>query len=212
VKHQYRAQTLDRRLFGVFTGLVESNEDPEHEGRVTLRFPWLDDATISDWCRVAQPYAGPNFGAIWIPEEKTEVLVAFVHGDMNEPIVVGGLYNGEDKPPAYKNKDKQDIKMWRTKAGHEIRLDDSSKSMAIEIMTLGGHDILLDDENQVLTISTPLGNQLVLDDKGQKLELSGINGVGKLTIDAQGTITVQGKEIKVTGTSITLSAGSINVG
>jgi phage baseplate assembly protein V len=212
MQHAYRAQSLDRRLYGVFTGIVEDNEDPEHEGRVKVRIPWLDDATVSDWCRVMQPYAGPNYGAVWIPEKKCEVLVALWHGDMNEPVVLGGVYNGKDKPPVYKDQTKQDVKMLRTKAGHTIRLDDSSQTMAIEIQTLGGHDIFLDDQNQKITISTPLGQQLVLDDNAQQLELSSVGGVGKVTIDATGKITIQGKDISVTGTSISLSAGNISIG
>lgn len=208
----YRAQSVDRKLYGVFTGTVEDNEDPEHEGRVRLRIPWLDDATITDWCRVMQPYAGPNYGSVWIPEKKCEVLVALWHGDMNEPVVLGGVYNGKDKPPVHKKGTTQDVKMLRTKAGHTIRLDDSAQSMAIEIQTLGGHDIYLDDQNETLTISTPLGQQLVLDDKAKKLELSSIGGVGKIVIDSKGTITIEGKDIKVTGTTISLAAGKINLG
>ena len=74
--------------------------DPEHECRVTLRFPFFDGATAeTDWCRVVQPYAGNGYGAVFVPEEGDEVLVAFVHGDMRFPIVLGGLYNGQDKPP-----------------------------------------------------------------------------------------------------------------
>lgn len=211
MKHAYRAQTVDRRLYGVVSGIVEDNEDPEHEGRVKVRYPWLDDVTVTDWCRVMQGYAGPNYGAIWIPERKTEVLVSFVHGDMNEAIIIGGLYNGEDKPPAYKNKEKQDVKMWRTKAGHEIRLDDSSQSKAIEIMTLGGHDVLLDDQNQKISISTPLGNEIVLDDKGGTIEISSIAGAGKITIDKTGAITVQGTQVKITATNITI-AGNVSLG
>ena len=53
----------------------------------------------SDWCRVVQPYAGNGYGAVFVPEKGDEVLVAFVHGDMRFPIVIGGLYNGKDKPP-----------------------------------------------------------------------------------------------------------------
>ena len=57
------------------------------------------------------------------------MLVAFVHGDMRLPIVLGGLYNGQDKPPSDRQKDK-DQKMVRTKAGHELLFDDSSQQRA----------------------------------------------------------------------------------
>jgi uncharacterized protein involved in type VI secretion and phage assembly len=212
VSGEYRAQSLDRRLYGVFAGIVESNEDPEHEGRVKLRFPWLDNATISDWCRVMQPYAGNAFGAVFVPETQCEVLVSFVHGDMNEPVVLGGMYNGVDKPPTFHDGTKQDVKMLMTKAGNTVRFDDSAQSQGIEIKTVAGNDVFLDDQNKKITIKTPLGQQIVLDDQGTKIELSSIGGLGKITIDATGNITLQGTQIKVTGTAITLSAAQLNLG
>ena len=90
-----RLQSLQRKLYGICTAIVEDVDDPEHEGRVTLRFPWLDDSTVSDWCRVSQLYAGNGYGSMFVPESKDEVLVAFVHGEMAEPIVLGGVYNGK---------------------------------------------------------------------------------------------------------------------
>ncbi len=68
---------------------------------------------------------------MWTPELKDEVLVAFIHGDMRHPIVLGGLYNGIDKPPTFKANNK-DEKMLRTKAGHEIRfIDTPAKSESL---------------------------------------------------------------------------------
>jgi uncharacterized protein involved in type VI secretion and phage assembly len=205
VTQAYRAQSLDRRLFGVCSGIVEDNDDPEKEGRVKLRFPWLDDATISEWCRVVQPYAGNGFGAVFIPEKQCEVLVAFVHGDMNEPVVIGGLYNGQDKPPTHHDGTTTDVKMIQTQAGHMVRLDDSSQARAIELKTAGGHDVVLDDQNRKITITSTSGHQLVLDDQGTKVELSASGGAGKLTIEASGKITLQ-------GTVVTVSAAQVNLG
>ena len=209
--YAFRPQDLDRRLYGVFAGIVEDNNDPEHEGRVTLRLPWLDDATVTDWCRVAQPYAGNGFGAVWIPEKQMEVLVAFVHGDMTEPVVIGGAYNGKDKPPAFRDGTKQDIKMWRTKAGHEVRLDDSDNQHAIEILTAGNHSIILDDQNQQVAISSAGGSQITLDDTSKEVEIAVQGGQAKITIDATGNITLEGKVIKVSGTSVTIS-GQVSLG
>ena len=207
----YRAQSLDRRLYGVFSGIVENNEDPEHEGRVTLRFPWLDDATVSGWCRVVQPYAGPGFGAVFVPEKQCEVLVAFVHGDMHEPIVIGGLYNGVDKPPAFRTKDR-DVKLVRTKAGHVLRFDDSANAHAVELATAGGHQVVLDDQAARLTISTAGNHRIALDDGAKTIEIQASGGVGKVTIDATGNITIEGGTITAKGRAIALSAPQIDIG
>lgn len=70
--------------------------------RVKIRFFWdhRGEATGGGaiWARVIQPWAGPGFGGQFIPRVGTEVAVAFIDGDPDRPIVVGGLYNGRDAP------------------------------------------------------------------------------------------------------------------
>src|SRR5262249_21351820 len=110
-----RARSLDKRYFGVVEATVEQVEnDPDGEGKVKLKFPFFDDNTVSDWVRVRQLYAGSGYGAFFLPEKGTEVLVAFVHGDMRRPVVLGGLYNGKDKPPTKRTK-QDDHKLIRTR-------------------------------------------------------------------------------------------------
>jgi len=71
-------------------------------GRVKVRFYWdhRGEATGPDavWARVIQPWAGKGWGAQFIPRIGTEVAVAFVDGDPDRPIIIGGLYNGRDMP------------------------------------------------------------------------------------------------------------------
>jgi uncharacterized protein involved in type VI secretion and phage assembly len=83
---------------GVMVAIVTDNLDPMQLGRVKLKFPSLDDAYESDWARVVQPGAGPDRGLVVLPEVNDEVLVVFEAGDIRRPYVVGGLYNGQDKP------------------------------------------------------------------------------------------------------------------
>ena len=84
---------------GVVVGVVTGVDDPDNLGRVKLKFPWLADDYESWWVRVAQLGAGPDRGAVWLPEVNDEVLVAFEHGDTRSPFVVGSLWNGVDSPP-----------------------------------------------------------------------------------------------------------------
>ncbi|MFO0618221.1 MAG: type VI secretion system tip protein TssI/VgrG [Polyangiaceae bacterium] len=69
----------------------------DRHGRVRVRFPWDRSTTapdrVSTWLRVAQAWAGVGFGAQFLPRVGSEVLVAFVGGDPDRPIVVGGLYD-----------------------------------------------------------------------------------------------------------------------
>ena len=53
----------------------------------------------SIWAQVAVPYAGNNFGAFFIPDVGSEVLIAFVAGDPGSPIVIGNMWNGSTGLP-----------------------------------------------------------------------------------------------------------------
>jgi uncharacterized protein involved in type VI secretion and phage assembly len=83
---------------GVMVAIVTDNLDPMQLGRVKLKFPSLDDSYESHWARVVQDGAGPDRGMVILPEVNDEVLVAFEAGDIRRPYVIGGLYNGKDKP------------------------------------------------------------------------------------------------------------------
>jgi type VI secretion system secreted protein VgrG len=72
-------------------------------GRVKLEFHWdrasPGDENSSCWVRVAQAWSGSGFGAIHIPRIGEEVVVSFLEGDPDRPLVVGHLYNADQMPP-----------------------------------------------------------------------------------------------------------------
>ena len=77
----------------------------ERDLRVKVQFPWQrnDNApgneTSGTWVRVAQGAAGTNWGQAFVPRIGSEVAIAFIEGDIDRPLVTGGLYNGVDAPP-----------------------------------------------------------------------------------------------------------------
>ena len=73
--------------------------DSSSLARVKLSFPWLSDDYVTDWARTLHPGAGNSRGFTVLPEVGDEVLVAFEQGDLGRPFVLGGLFNGVDKPP-----------------------------------------------------------------------------------------------------------------
>lgn len=106
------------RIFGSQTGFVTaepSTKDAEIHvggppgaeiGCVRVKFHW-DLQTerhakepTSCWIRVNQTFAGVGEGAVWHPRVKTEVIVEFIDGDPDRPIVTGRVYNGKNRPPA----------------------------------------------------------------------------------------------------------------
>lgn len=77
--------------------------DTDKYGRVLVQFYWdrlgKKDQNSSCWIRVATPWAGKTWGMIHIPRIGQEVVVAFLEGDPDQPLIVGSVYNAEQMPP-----------------------------------------------------------------------------------------------------------------
>jgi uncharacterized protein involved in type VI secretion and phage assembly len=191
-------QSTERKRYGVAEALVVDVNDPEKEGRVRVRFPWFDRDMISDWCRVAQLYAGNGYGSLFVPEERDEVLVAFVHGDMRQPVILGGLYNGQDKPAAHRARDR-DEKLIRTKAGNQILFVDTTGEERIEITDSSTkHQIVIDTSNEVITITSA----------GGRLRLS----AREIEITADERLTLKASTVEATASAdMTLKGSTINL-
>jgi uncharacterized protein involved in type VI secretion and phage assembly len=151
------------KIYGMVIGIVTNNKDPDGLGRVKVKFPWLDDKVESWWARIIYPMAGKKMGFFWIPEIEDEVLVAFEHGDVRFPYILGSLYNGVDKPPsaghAAKGRDansdgKNDLRMIRSRSGHMLIFDDKDgEGMITLIDNTGNHkmEICVKDKKVIIT-------------------------------------------------------------
>lgn len=189
---QSRSQTTDKRFYGIYEALVTAvNDAEEKQGRVKVKFPWFDDQMETEWCRVRQFYAGNGYGAFFIPEVGDEVLVAFIQGDMRFPIILGGLYNGQDKPPTYRADDK-DEKLIRTKGGHQITFDDTSGKEKITIVDAKGkNSIVIDTTANSITIQSKDGKLVLL---AKEIEIKADSTV---KIEAGAQMDIKGKPINL---------------
>jgi type VI secretion system secreted protein VgrG len=108
---------------------------PDKYGRIKVQFHWdrdgKSDANSSCWLRVATPWAGKSWGMIHIPRIGQEVVVDFVDGDPDRPIVIGSVYNADQMPPFTlpDNKTQSGLRSRSSKGGtgancNEIRLED----------------------------------------------------------------------------------------
>ncbi|NWF78431.1 MAG: VgrG-related protein [Chloroflexi bacterium] len=202
------------RFAGVAVGLVTNVSDPEELGRVRLSFPWLDESHESDWARLALPWAGAGRGIFAALDVGDEVLVAFEHGDMARPYVVGCLWNGRDKPPRAAVAEGRKLILLHTAGERVITLDDGGRKL---ILTTPEHSITLDDAAR--TVEVMSGSQrVVLDGAGRSvriesdntLELSGAGGAlrigpsgvelsSKATLDvrANAVLSINGSLVKI---------------
>lgn len=195
------------RVFGVVIGIVTDNQDPENMHRVKLRFPWLNNDHESHWARVVAPMAGNKRGAYFLPEVDDEALVAFEHGSIEHPYVVGLLWNGKDAAPESNSGD-NDNRSITSRSGHVIRLCDKQGDESIEVIDQTGN-------NRVVIRSS--GNTIAIEAQGDisiksstgKVKIEGIGveikssaGVtvqAQTTLDAQaaGPVTIKGAMVRV---------------
>jgi uncharacterized protein involved in type VI secretion and phage assembly len=141
------------RFHGVVVGIVTNNQDPDNMGRVKVKFPWLDDNVESTWARMACPMGGKGRGTYFLPEVNDEVLVAFEHGDMRSPYILGAMWNGQDAPPTNNSDGQNNIRVIHSRSGHLIRLDDTNGDEKVEIIdTTGGNSITIKSSDNSVTI------------------------------------------------------------
>jgi uncharacterized protein involved in type VI secretion and phage assembly len=181
------------RIDGVVTGIVTDNKDPQGLGRVKVKFPTLSSQESGPWARIAVLMAGNQRGTFFLPEVDDEVLVAFEHGDISRPYVLGALWNGKDKPPDTNADGKNNFRFIKSRSGHGIRFDDTNGSEKIEIIDKSGaHKIVIDTSGKKITIES-----------GQDIDINAPNG--KITLNA-GDV-----EIKTRGDAKVKAGGGVKI-
>jgi len=199
---------------GLQTATVIGRKDEEIDtddwGRVKVRFHWdrreTEDENSSCWIRPAQAWGGGGWGAQFIPRVGDEVLVAFLEGDPDWPVIVGCLYN-QDNQPLY------DLKQNKTRSG--IRTRSSPKGEGFNELRfedkLGEEHIYLQGEKD--------WNILVKNDKGQNVGRDETLSVGNNrtktvganeseTIGADKAIQVGANHAETIGQNMSLNVGS----
>jgi phage protein D len=177
-----------QRTFGssVVVGIVTQNEDPEHLGRVRIKYPALSDQVEGWWARMAAPGAGKGRGQLMMPIKDDEVLVAFEHGDLQHPYILGSLWNGDDTPG----------ELVQTDGSYALHSDQKIAVTAAKAISITGKDTLTLESTGDLTIKT---------DGSIKQ-----NANGEITVQGQ-TITIKGSSISIEGTTVKVS-GMVQLG
>jgi phage protein D/phage baseplate assembly protein gpV len=185
----------ESRRAGPAIGIVTNVKDPDNQGRVKVKFPWLSEDEESTWARLISPMAGPGRGLQLVPEVDDEVVVVFEQGDPNRPMIVGALWNGKDKSPlggdAISGSGAVQKRLLQTRVGHKILLDDSDSSKAIVITDSAGNEVKWDASNSKIEVTSK----------------------GDLTVHATGTLKLEGQaiEVKASGGDVTVSGTQIKL-
>jgi uncharacterized protein involved in type VI secretion and phage assembly len=145
-----RSQPPEKKIYGVTVATVLNNVDCTGQARVQLLLPWLPGFT--PWARLSNMMAGMGRGSFFVPMIGDEVLVAFNHGDVREPYVLGTLWNTTDRPPSLAPTDAVNKRKIRTPLGHELDFDEATQAVTLTSNTFS--TVTLDAGKA--EISTPL--------------------------------------------------------
>lgn len=177
------------RFYGVVVGIVTNNQDPDNMHRVKVHFPWLNQDHESNWARVATFMAGNDRGAYFLPEVDDEVLVAFEHGLIDQPYIIGALWNGKDQPPETNQNGENNHRTIKSRSGHIIRLNDQDGQETIEIIDkTGNNKIIIDSAKNMVSIEA-----------NSDIEIK--SATGKLTLSAVGIELNSKADVKIEATS-----------
>ena len=204
------------RIPGLVIGLVTNAKDPEGQGRVKVKFPWLSEQDESDWARVAYPGAGSQRGIQFTPEVNDEVLVGFELGDVNCPYVLGGLWNGQDAPPTKSDQlvnpgGQVEKRLIRSRSGHIITLDDAEGGGGVTIEDKNGNKVALDSEQNTLTIEVK-GNASIKAQGNLSLEAEGnlsLKSNINVSVQAQAELQAKAAMVEVNGSGMTTIKGGV---
>lgn len=174
------------RWFGVYPAIVSDLVDPDNKGRIQVKFPSFGQAgdTVRAWATLLTPYADDDQGLEILPEVDSQVVVAFEAGDPSRPYIVGACWNGRkalpESPQAANNK-----RVLKTRSGSKLEFDDTQGAAKVTVSMQSGHQIVMDDASQEVSITHSNGCKIV------------INIAGQVSITANSTVEVNASAVNI---------------
>jgi Rhs element Vgr protein len=178
-------------LVGSINGLqigkvVKLESDPDGENRIMVRIPVIDKNAQGIWTRVATLDAGQNRGSFFLPEIDDEVIVGFINNDPRYAVTLGML-NSSKNPAPITAQDANDKKGFTTRSKMHLSFDDNTKT---------------------ITIDTPAGNSITIDEAGMQIEIKDQNS-NKVTMNTSGITLDSPKNVEIkAGVNLTMSAAA----
>ncbi|MBX2826899.1 MAG: hypothetical protein KTR22_01975 [Flavobacteriaceae bacterium] len=185
----------NNNIQGLLIGVVtQIEEDPMNEFRIRVRIPSISDAAEGVWARLSSLQAGNERGAFFIPEVDDEVILGCLNNNPDTPVILGKLYSSAHPMPFPLEAD-NNIQGIVSKEGTQILINDEDKS--IELSTQAGNKILINDADDGIILEDQNGNSIQMNKDG-------------ITIDSSKDLVLKAaKDITIEGTMSTIKAQSI---
>lgn len=204
---------------GLQVGIVEKLEgDPAGQHRILVKIPVIDHKAKGIWTRIASLDAGKERGAFFRPEIRDEVIVGFINGDPNDAIVLGMLHSSK-MPAPIEASDNNHEKGFTTRSKMHISFNDDTKTITID--TPNGNSIKLDEKMKTIQITDENKNKVTMDPVGIKLEslknidikagaVLSLSAGASLSIGAPALSVNADGDVSIKGATATLSATALN--
>jgi len=194
---------------GLQTGIITDIIDSDGDFRVKLKLPLVNNEQEGVFARLATLDAGNNRGTFFMPEINDEVVVGFINNDPNQPIVLGMLHSSKNAAPLAQEKS-NNKKGLVSRSEIKIIIDDGEKSVTIE--TPGGHIINMNDTEQTVFLKDSSGNKITLEPSGITVESASVLNLKAATSISMTAPSISIKadaDIKVEGGIGTVSSSGI---
>lgn len=186
---------------GLQIGIVTQLEaDPEGEDRILVKLPIIDKDEEGIWARVATLDAGDSRGSFFRPEIGDEVIVGFINENPNDAVVLG-MMNSSAKPAPLNASDDNHEKGFVTRSELKLIFNDDKNSVTIE--TPGGNILTLDEDQGGVFLEDENGNKATFNSDGITLE-----SAKDLILKATGDVNIEGMNVSVAANTQFKAEGS----
>lgn len=206
-----KSSVSDNKQFGLHHGLVTQNKDPDGLERIKVSLPWLDggETDQAHWAQLLTPMEGDKFGWYTLPDIGDSVIVAFIGGDITQPIIMGGTWSKADISPEPNSDGKNNFRGYRSRSGHRLILDDTVKTKVVfadktakNMIGIGMFAEAGEGPNKCAVYKPPMSAEMGVSFSSMEGKLNITCKNGTLSIKAEGKILLNAK------TTFDMKAGS----
>ncbi|GAB59483.1 type VI secretion system tip protein VgrG [Rheinheimera nanhaiensis] len=174
---------------GLQIGVVlKLDADPAGEQRIQVKVPLLQAQTEGVWARLLSFYASDGFGQYCVPEIGDEVILGYLNSDPCHPVILGSVYSSK-RAPAYQHSAENNLKAFVSRSKLTLEFDEEKKK--ISLLTPAGNQVVLDDDSKSILLQDQNGNKVELSEAGISLDSPkdiSLSAKGKISLQAVGNI------------------------
>lgn len=177
----------------IVTGTVMNNWNEEHPGKIQVSYALEKGGEIqTEWLPVMCSYAAAGYGSYVLPEVGTAVIVGFVYGSSNRPLVLGCVWSQDNPMTENAANGNNSKKRWKTKAGYELLVDEDSGHLNLNVMdkvdiAIGGEPFLTLEKGKVT-----FAGAVTVQAEGMTVQADGV-----MNLKASEDVKVSGKNLEL---------------